>query len=209
MGIGNFDSSRVRYCVLVRLITPHGDRKRGHNDWAWPGRGCSLPLMGIGNSVHTMQDAQHSASLPLMGIGNKTGVSTMPALRRKTHYPSWGSETGSGSFDYSRIRRTHYPSWGSETKMRSCTAWTDADGSLPLMGIGNCLFRLPGKQVIRVSLPLMGIGNPCHGIDIILVDIMLITPHGDRKPRNSTVQSPGFMYAHYPSWGSETPQAPP
>ena len=49
MGIGN---SRVGSLVIVRglyLITPHGDRELLSAVYQGKSRGCSLPLMGIGN----------------------------------------------------------------------------------------------------------------------------------------------------------------
>ena len=48
----------------------------------------------------------------------------------------------------------------------------------------------------------MGIGNPRTAL-YIRDGLILITPHGDRKPGNSPAS--GSAYAtHYPSWGSET-----
>ena len=56
----------------------------------------------------------------------------------------------------------------------------------------------------RCSLPLMGIGNSTS-VMLLPLPLLLITPHGDRKPAGATRHASGRAYpAHYPSWGSET-----
>ena len=77
----------------LTLITPHGDRKPPLLLAIPPPRYCSLPLMGIGNWTSTTVGTRRiTRSLPLMGIGNPT-CSQPASESRRTHYPSWGSET--------------------------------------------------------------------------------------------------------------------
>ena len=55
----------------------------------------SLPLMGIRNIPEKdIVDNKKETSLPLMGIRNARCISRS-CSRRRFHYPSWGSETGS------------------------------------------------------------------------------------------------------------------
>ena len=109
------DRRNVRRASARHLITPHGDRKHGGEAIDGPCHVVSLPLMGIGNPPTEEQRAViRRDSLPLMGIGNR-------ASRRRSAPSS---------------RRTHYPSWGSETPYSMARPPADRP-SLPLMGIGN------------------------------------------------------------------------
>ena len=56
--------------------------------------------------------------------------------------------------------------------------------SLPLMGIGNARITAGFPAEGDDSLPLMGIGNvrDCL-LQLLGRQLVLITPHGDRKPR--------------------------
>ena len=148
---------------------------------------------------------------------------------------------------YERWSRSHYPSWGSETGGTSASI-AGSTVSLPLMGIGNARLDaehriaeehlitphgdrkprprraapLPHPQLITphgdrkrpsvpnisgpilTSLPLMGIGNLDGGAGEGPATGGLITPHGDRKPTPARSSSRGCWSPHYPSWGSET-----
>ena len=193
MGIENLRCSRAPMARL-RLITPHGDRKRGagrtgrtgrprlitpHGDRklravaplpygsktvAWQD---SLPLMGIENCrarTGLPRTIRHLDSLPLMGIENSLVMASSSTCSRSTHYPSWGSKT----------RRSDHPLRRSSDHR--------IDNSLPLMGIENTM-RGPDQNGRRSasSLPLMGIENAGRG---------------------------GYRGTHYPSWGSKTGPAP-
>ena len=94
MGIGNLPTSRCGYGGNTRLITPHGDRKRGIvRAIADLTRASSLPLMGIGNPWRRRRSGGwRSPSLPLMGIGN-VRLRGRRLQGSGPHYPSWGSET--------------------------------------------------------------------------------------------------------------------
>ena len=120
-------------------------------------------------------------SLPLMGIGNAGAgeLGVVVALLITPH--------------------------GDRKPSPTSTLALDAVRSLPLMGIGNASTGLPSSGQSN-SLPLMGIGNQgeavcAHGRSV------LITPHGDRKLAGYGGHILEFA-SHYPSWGSETPQAP-
>ena len=96
--------------------------------------------------------------------------------------------------------------------------------SLPLMGIENVVTEVLGSTAPDNSLPLMGIENHwptiCHRYSSGSLPLMgieneqnvaqhdvaggLITPHGDRK-RGGTCPRVTADTAHYPSWGSKTP----
>ena len=55
---------------------------------------CSLPLMGIENSVPTgLVRREARFSLPLMGIENVTSTAGASSGGLSLHYPSWGSKT--------------------------------------------------------------------------------------------------------------------
>ena len=67
MGIENKASGQCLAYYLLRLITPHGDRKPSTGAVRGP---TSLPLMGIENTVSIRENDAAHASLPLMGIEN-------------------------------------------------------------------------------------------------------------------------------------------
>ena len=144
MGIGNFSAQldALGSTSKLLLITPHGDRKLAsarstQRCWThYPAWGSETPVASTVSSSVTI-------SLPLMGIGNSGGKRGRRVYRSglitphgsgnmstRTHYPSWGSETGgighagiAGSLRIGTAAcrvvpggiRTHYPSWGSET----------------------------------------------------------------------------------------------
>ena len=89
---------RREYLAVGRLITPHGDRKRG-----------SPPP-----AAHT----PHRAHYP--SWGSKTHL---PRVHRTTarpaHYPSWGSKTRACPSRGTADSAAHYPSWGSKTPHRA------------------------------------------------------------------------------------------
>ena len=133
--------------------------------------------MGIGNEAAlTMGRGNGKTSLPLMGIGNLT-QGHHQELGLYNSLPLMGIGNRSASSCSSRRPRTHYPSWGSETPGRSPTS---AGGrcSLPLMGIGN-LFE---PQRRREGL-------------------VLITPHGDRKPAGVMGRVTGHSLRSLPLMG--------
>ena len=140
-------------------------------------------------------------SLPLMGIGNPSRSWCTPGATI-THYPSWGSETSAGLF-----------------------GWTGPSTSLPLMGIGNPVASNAGVSISGAHYPSWGSET---AVAVVRTEkpFALITPHGDRKLRESqrrrsvlldslplmgigNSRTSGTLAraasAHYPSWGSETP----
>ena len=138
----------------------------------------SLPLMGIGN-VGDQRGPRLPDRLITPHGDRKLRPRPPGGPPRRSHYPSWGSETSGEPVDGQPDGVSlplmgignevqghhalgggppHYPSWGSETKLSSGLPW-----------------------LVNVSLPLMGIGNLRLLIDNRAVE-KLITPHGDRKP---------------------------
>ena len=198
---------RMWYHPLRNLITPHGDRKpcnvaRELTVIA----SFSLPLMGIENTRRRCgRSPEQTGSLPLMGIEN-----TVKAGRRR--------DAGGDSL----------PLMGIENQCPVVSGTIAANGSLPLMGIENVPAGLLSTAIKGTSLPLMGIENfaeaggsnnldldnslPLMGIENLrrrpVADTGwsdLITPHGDRKPAPATAAAQQPTKAHYPSWGSKTP----
>ena len=86
------DQLIVRIARAVDLITPHGDRKPQDIGRLFLRRELITPHGDRKQAERAAIDALHYASLPLMGIGNSFRGSLSYPLRR-THYPSWGSET--------------------------------------------------------------------------------------------------------------------
>ncbi len=204
MGIGNLDQRRLGLIQLRLLITPHGDRKlpmAAVGERRYP---VSLPLMGIGNTSPTGDSPSVSlVSLPLMGIGNRASA-RQGAGRPSSHYPSWGSETPEADLQ-GNVQVPSLPLMGIGNMNSPSTATIRQPYSLPLMGIGNWSRMPPGRQQrlrcshypswgseTRVqqgegepmtdSLPLMGIGNWAAFAAGLRPLVVLITPHGDRKP---------------------------
>ena len=75
--------------------------------------------------------------------------------------------------------------------------------SLPLMGIGNRAASALWTVLLLVLITPHGDRKPVDRRDVDAVLIALITPHGDRKPP-SRRRRPPLPAPHYPSWGSET-----
>ena len=100
-----------------RLITPHGDRKPS-------ARGCGA--------------CSADSSLPLMGIGNREGIRLRLGAGGGLITPHGDRKPVPPPRDRRSCLSTHYPSWGSETGSAICGARPSAPwSSLPLMGIGN------------------------------------------------------------------------
>ena len=217
---------------LVRLITPHGDRKRWYGSRVCAsGRISSLPLMGIGNPPVTyrnpwsfinslplmgignlaadrrLQDCVDQHSLPLMGIGNR--VASMLRTRHEPHsLPLMGIGNPHAAQRSPPSPAPHYPSWGSETCTPATISSSIESGSLPLMGIGNRSCSIRSTAPSRTLITPHGDRKPRFCSWFAASSNLLITPHGDRKPNalDRAVPVPGR--AHYPSWGSETSYEP-
>ena len=165
--------------VILRLITPHGDRKRQ------PGQRLRLPVQRL--------ITPHGDRKP----------SRRRRLRRRPrpHYPSWGSKTRRRFWRKSTASRSHYPSWGSKTiagtRFRPCRRPAHYPSWGSKTGASLFFARRPAN-----SLPLMGIENQAAPV-APAGRAHLITPHGDRKrpARSPTTTS---SISHYPSWGSKT-----
>ena len=197
-------ASERRRRRLPALITPHGDRKL---TWVVPPTTC------LGDLITPHGDRK-------LDFGFRS-----PKNSRTPHYPSWGSETSSNSwrsasehFDLitphgdrkPRLRRQltqpfralitphgdrkpvnpephvrsrfepHYPSWGSETAARGPVARRRYN-SLPLMGIGNTGGRFPTRWKEILLITPHGDRKPCPSVRRRGTYRRLITPHGDRK----------------------------
>ena len=155
------------------LITPHGDRKRsGCRPVAATPRATALITphgdrkLG-GRSLISLRISL-DLSLPLMGIENHlAGTWHDLAVNPELSLPLMGIENSSQPSTGAGAGPTsHYPSWGSKT----------SDGTI--------LHR-------RSDLPED-----------------LITPHGDRKRAVTRLRSrAALIRSHYPSWGSKTSAA--
>ena len=131
----------------------------------------------------------------------------MRSTNSKPHYPSWGSETAA-RVATKGVNGAHYPSWGSETSARArpgCLGCSSAP-HYPSWGSETSPTLTNGHPATWLSLPLMGIGNyggpmkrctvckrnslPLRGSETSEAAAgrrggnVLITPHGDRKPRH-------------------------
>ena len=205
-----------------RLITPHGDRKRGRACPWGSAPTSSLPLMGIGNRAYSpgyssgyashypswgsetrrssVDTPRALVSLPLMGIGNVLD----PELARRRLL---GLITPHGDRKPPRSRPStegpypHYPSWGSETLVRFRRLVSD-DSLITPHGDRKLDRDLIEVGRLNASLPLMGIGNPLPATltseGWTSLPLMGIgnhkSQHGQAAPHRP----------HYPSWGSET-----
>ena len=127
---------------------------------AKPGlQNCSLPLMGIENTVTAAPASRRCRiSLPLMGIENEHG---QPDARRCDYdlITPHGDRKLVGSGTTGARTTAHYPSWGSKTRARRAVPDTEIWPSLPLMGIENRPNAVPACLPACPSLPLMGIEN--------------------------------------------------
>ena len=184
--------------------------------------GNSLPLMGIGNGQVFQAVGRRNVLITPHG-DRKPAPRRIRCATRRTHYPSWGSETTWQPPSAHTEATSHYPSWGSETgraKRISRTRWS----SLPLMGIGNKVTHHgaePGFILITphgdrkpaatastqvspsTSLPLMGIGNgreSARNISDRDASLPLMGIGNAARIASAAVR----IGAHYPSWGSET-----
>ena len=161
MGIENRSHVIIPANRERHLITPHGDRKRRRSAADGGRLDASLPLMGIENPATTPPPPTKSFSLPLMGIENAFDCRASYSSRRPLITP------------HGDRKRAPLPGGAAAP-----------GGSLPLMGIENERRRTATPDGRTSSLPLMGIENGRSVLDELGLRI-LITPHGDRKPRLS------------------------
>ena len=177
-GIGNEEIRLRKGAPVVRLITPHGDRKPAGCHTTCRTYGTHYPSWGSETGMIALRIPMKFCSLPLMGIGNQLRPLPSPPCDW-SHYPSWGSETMQGQAAIPR-RSPHYPSWGSETTEGDAMTFT-----VTVLITPHGDRKRPPDALRRSgngrSLPLMGIGNQdcCCGH---WQATTLITPHGDRKP---------------------------
>ena len=230
MGIGKHIKYLGALAVVAALSLPlmgignvlsTGSKSRTHVS--------SLPLMGIGNpdGPRPRRTSRRPSHYPSWGSERRQDrrPSKMRSTNSKPHYPSWGSETVLRGLPRRAVNGAHYPSWGSETSARArpgclgCSAphypsWgsetspTLTNGhpatwlSLPLMGIGN--YGGPMKRCTvckRNSLPLRG-SETSEAAAGRRGGNVLITPHGDRKPRHpcaGSSRTPPLI-----TWGGNT-----
>ena len=187
MGIGNQLVGLAAAPRSELLITPHGDRKPvwgiGEGRHLMP----SLPLMGIGNML-TLRPGFHirNFSLPLMGIGNKGVISRISRTGEPLITPHGDRKPARLTGRYGRICLLLITPHGDRKPRRLRGLPRGRPVSLPLMGIGNPDSRRSVSARRLRSLPLMGIGNGCWR-----------ACYG------------GHETAHYPSWGSKTPELAP
>ena len=121
----------------------------------------SLPLMGIRNPLLPSAPRALPRLLTTPHGDQKPALYSPPTSHRnRTHYPSWGSETGEKTRALRPLPDAHYPSWGSETTASVIASGGMTTFSLPLMGIRNVIFdeAEPARSQVD-SLPLMGIRN--------------------------------------------------
>ena len=181
MGIENLGQRRDQRHVGEVLITPHGDRKLEIPEFLSDTTRYSLPLMGIENPLAgRVTPARSMLSLPLMGIENGVTVG-------KATTDNWGS----------------LPLMGIENVGTTNHVSRVAYRSLPLMGIENPVPTANAESAGSSSLPLMGIENAGVLVPVLRKLADLITPHGDRKHRNTPAMR-AERKTHYPSWGSKT-----
>ena len=160
MGIGN--GARLRI-----LITPHGVSPTRRHRLGCGSVRLSLPLAQD-------RDQDEAGQLITPHGDRKRSRQTHCPHRSRSHYPSWGSETGCEV-------RAH---------------------SLPLMGIGNMMPQIRQCRISSdFSLPLMGIGNQ---IERPAPSPGLPQSHYPSWGSETRWHDPPHKSTHYPSWGSET-----
>ena len=205
MGIGNRPDRPIDRDPDLRLITPHGDRKRvAPHSSGGADPTAHYPSWGSETTRKYAMPNNGSHSLPLMGIGNLIDESlNRSALQLITPH---GDRKHLARHTLSQLRACSLPLMGIGNDVTGASKATATD-SLPLMGIGNPISHPPRSLATR-SLPLMGIGNycamwkratcPAHSLPLMGI--------GNSRDLAATACHPR---PHYPSWGSETPLCAP
>ena len=146
----------------TRLITPHGDWKRGQ--------------------YHGTRHPQRHALITPHGDW-KPGEQTWTARRYRPHYPSWGLETRAWPCLRGPSLHPHYPSWGLETPPLDPGVYRRGSGLITPHGDWKRPTARRPQGPANLSLPLItphgdwkldGVGGQ-GGNEV------LITPHGDWK----------------------------
>ena len=159
------------------------------------------------------------------------GIRKPPAARRRRraprlpHYPSWGSKTRMPGSPTKSAHSPHYPSWGSKTGSSRSSV---PSGSPNVLITPHGDRKLAAVRELALITPHGANAKPPAGApdafasmiphypswgsktsdEVVvgqIVELELITPHGDRKPTESCAAGPLTYRPHYPSWGSKTP----
>ena len=152
------------------LITPHGDQERQGRRYLGSHRSHSLPLMGIRNATYrTYTGHSTNASLPLMGIRNTPRPRDfLPVAQLIT--PQGDQERGQPHPATPPGQPAHYPSGGSGTPWRGPSTTNSNSTHYPSGGSGTR-----------------------HGLGLLALDRLLITPHGDQEPSDLSWAKPWLL----------------
>ena len=101
-------------------------------------------------------------------------------MHYRTHYPSWGLETGPHGTATTGTRTSHYPSWGLETPMWRPACDGPRRSHYPSWGLETGTQTLPGRGWCRAHYPSWGLETDSALADLRLEE-PLMTPHGDWK----------------------------
>ena len=195
--------------VIVRhnLITPHGDRKPPVKH-RWTAEGSSAHYPSWGSETRAwITSARVPTCSHYPSWGSETCGAVHAGAESSTHYPSWGSETHDVPARMRLTVSTHYPSWGSETGSRTLRNPEHPSLITPhgdrkrnrVAAVGRLNPRLitphgdrklfAGDAPYQVEAwphyPSWGSETGRARGGLVNRALVLITPHGDRKPTPS------------------------
>ena len=97
----------------------------------------------------------------------------------------------------------HHPSWGLETLRGDAEALPFAEGSLPLMGIGNATGVRTTSSSPRTHYPSWGLETSVHPFDVRR-NCLSHYPSWGLETSGKATKTTRRWRTHYPSWGLET-----